>query len=136
MRGIYHDGRPGHRRVSGDVPEEGFHFLGGIQHGVVHVDVNDPGAAFYLLRRHLQGFLVLTAGNKARKLAGTGHVGAFANVGEVVFRIHRHGFQPAHFEAFLLFRKRTGQAVFNQCGQSPDVFRRSSATAANDVHMR
>ena len=61
--GVNHERRPGHGRVSGNIPQEGFHLPGRIQHGVVHVDVNDAGAAFYLLCGHLQGFLVLPGGN-------------------------------------------------------------------------
>ena len=84
MRRVDHECGFGDGGIIGDVPYETFHFLRAVQHGVVHVDVDDAGSVFYLPGCNLQGFVVFAFGNEAGEFPGSGHIRAFADVGEVV----------------------------------------------------
>ena len=53
-----------------------------VEHGLVHVDVDDLRAVFHLLAGHGQGFFVLAVQNHPRKRLGAGDVGALAHVDE------------------------------------------------------
>ena len=51
-----------------------------VEHGFVHVHVNDLRTVFDLLARHGQSLFVLAIQNHARKGLGAGHIGALTHV--------------------------------------------------------
>jgi hypothetical protein len=50
LRGVDHDRHAGDVRLRGDQVEEGDHRLDGVEHALVHVDVDDLRAVLDLLR--------------------------------------------------------------------------------------
>ena len=66
----------------GNQVQEAHHGGLAVEHGLVHVDVDDLGAVFHLLARHGQGLLELAVQDHARKGLGAGDVGALADVDE------------------------------------------------------
>ena len=56
---VDHDGDLADIRFRSDEAKEFLHRSLRIQHALIHVDVDDLGAAFYLLPRHRQGVIIL-----------------------------------------------------------------------------
>ena len=79
---VHHDRHLGNVRLAGDQVQEAHHRRLAVQHGLVHVDVDDLCAVLHLLARHGQRFLVLVVQDQARKGLGAGDVGALADVDE------------------------------------------------------
>jgi len=68
-----------------------------VEHGLVHVHVDDLGAVLHLLARHRQGFLVLLVEDHAREGLGAGDVGALADVDEQAIGANEHRLQAGEF---------------------------------------
>ena len=56
---VYHQDSLAHGRFSADVSAEGLHFLLAVEHGIVHIDVDDSCSAFYLLTGNSECLVVL-----------------------------------------------------------------------------
>ena len=82
LRGVDHDRNPGNVGLGGDQVEEPDHRGLGIQHALVHVDINNLRAIVDLILRDLQCRLVVLLSDEAGKFCGAGHVGALANIDE------------------------------------------------------
>ena len=82
FRRIDHHRHPGNVRLGGDEIQKFHHRRLGIEHRLVHVDVDDLRAALHLLARHVQRRVVIAGEYQARKGAGTRYIGTFANVNE------------------------------------------------------
>ena len=63
--------------------QESAHLDSGVQHGIVHIDIDNARSAFNLAGGNLQRFVVLPGGNQARELARTGHIGTLSDIGEI-----------------------------------------------------
>ena len=50
-------------------PHEPFHLSGTVQHGVIHIDVNDGRSILNLLCRYLQTFFIFALADQTRKFA-------------------------------------------------------------------
>ena len=59
LGGVDHDRHAGNVRLAGNQVEEAHHRRFGVEHPLVHVDIDDLRAAFHLLTRHVQRFAVL-----------------------------------------------------------------------------
>jgi hypothetical protein len=79
---VDHDGHTRDLGFAGDQLEEALHRRGRIEHGLVHVDVDDLGAVFHLLAGHGQRVFEAAFQHHARKGLGAGDVGALADVDE------------------------------------------------------
>jgi hypothetical protein len=79
--------------LGGDQVQEAHHGGLAVEHGLVHVDVDDLGAVLHLLARHGQGFLELAVQDHAREGLGAGDVGALAHVDEQRIRADGDGLQ-------------------------------------------
>ena len=84
VRRVNHQHRTADGRVVGDVAGEGLHLLTTVQHGVVHIDVDDRCATFYLLAGHGHGFFIFLFGYQTGKLARAGYIGALADIDKVL----------------------------------------------------
>ena len=69
MRGIYHNSGLGHSRIIGDITQELLHLKPGVQHGVIHIDVDDARPVLYLLGGDLKPGLVVPGCDQFRELA-------------------------------------------------------------------
>ena len=81
-RGIHHDRHAGDVGLAGHELQEPVHGGHGIEHALVHVDVDDLGAVLHLLERHRQRPGVVVRGDELAELRGAGDVGALADVDE------------------------------------------------------
>jgi hypothetical protein len=78
---VHHHRHLGDVGLGGDQVQKAHHGGLAVQHGLVHVHVDDLGAVFHLLARHGQRLFVLLE-DQARKGLGAGDVGALAHVDE------------------------------------------------------
>ncbi len=113
--------------------QEGDHRGFGVEQPLVHIDVDDLGAAAHLLPRHLDRGLVVAVADQAGEALRSRHVGALAHVHEERIGADREGFEA-------------GEAgVRGGCGSAPggdavdrgrdrgDVLGRGAAAAAGEV---
>ncbi|CCJ86418.1 hypothetical protein BN133_2795 [Cronobacter dublinensis 582] len=80
FRGVDHDGHAGDVRLAGDEIEETHHRRFGVEHPLIHVDIDNLRAALDLLARHVQRLAVFLFFDKALEFSGAGDVGALADV--------------------------------------------------------
>ena len=133
--GIDHQGGLRDGRVAGDVARELLHLDGGVEHRVVHIDVDYRGAAFDLAGGYLQGGIVFARGDEFGKFARAGHIGALADVGEPALpHVQTDGFQPADVGAFVLRGNGPGADSVHGRGDGSDVLGGGAAAAADKVH--
>ena len=69
MRGIYHNSGLGHSRIIGYITQELLHLKPGVQHGVIHIDVDDARPVLYLPRGDLKSGLIVSGRDQFRELA-------------------------------------------------------------------
>ena len=98
LGGVDHHRHPGNIGLGGNQVEEAHHGGLAVEHGLVHVDVDDLRAVFHLLARHGQRLLELAVQNHAGKDFGTGDIGALTDVdkrctGWTVLRANAHRLQ-------------------------------------------
>ena len=142
MGRVNHQRGARHGGVVGYVSDEGLHLLGAVKHGVVHVDVDDVGAALDLSGGYAQAFGVVACGYEPGELARTGHVGALAHVGEVArLEVDVRRLQSAYGKRSqpVALRLRSGQRSGGKrtygFGNGADVLRRSAAASPGYVEQ-
>ena len=69
MRGINHYRGLRHSRIIGHITQELLHLKPGIQHRVIHIDVDDACPVLNLTGRDLKSGLIIPGGNQFRELA-------------------------------------------------------------------
>ena len=79
LGGVDHEGDFGDLGLGGEELEEAGHGGDAVNHALVHADVDDVCAVFYLLAGYADGFFVLAFLDQLGELGGSGDVGAFAN---------------------------------------------------------
>ena len=83
---VNHDGHARDVGLAGDQVQKPDHGGLAVEHGLVHVDVDDLRAVFHLLPGDSQRLLVVPVQHHAGKRLGTGDVGALADVDEQIAR--------------------------------------------------
>ena len=106
LRAVDHHRDPRDLGLGGDQVEEGRHRLLGIEHALVHVDVEQVGARAHLVERHLGGLPEVALLDQVREAARAGDVGALADHREVRVGADREGLEAA--EAGDAARRRGG----------------------------
>ena len=96
MGRVDHYGGLCHFRFPGYVAEELLHFQPGVQHGVVHVDVNDGRTVLDLPGGDPQGLCVVSCGYELGELAGPRHICPLSDVCEVIPPVNLHALQPTY----------------------------------------
>ena len=141
LRAVHHDRQPGDFRLGRHHVEERGHRRFRVEHPLVHVDVEDVGAATHLLERDRRRLGVIAVGNQPREALRSGDVGPLADQNEI--RVWPDG---QRLEAGILCelfrdagsgvrggRPRPGWERLDGIGNRPDVSGRCPATAADDV---
>ena len=99
MRRVYHQRRLRYCRVIRYIADETLHFLRAVQHGVVHVYVNDRSSVLYLSGCYLQRLVIFSLGDQACELTGARYIGPFSDICEVVASdIYCYRLQTADFQ--------------------------------------
>ncbi len=83
FRGIDHYGHARNVRFRGNQVEECGHRLFRVEKALVHVDVEDIGAALDLLARNCKRAIVIAGLDELAEFGGAGHVGPLAHHNEV-----------------------------------------------------
>ena len=134
VRGVYHHRGPCNVRLAGDVPQEGAHPLRGVEHRVVHIDVDDRRSALYLGGSDGERLAVFLRSDKFRELARTRDVGPFSYVGEVAAPVDQHRLQSAYREGLAGLEAARGKPL-HRFRQSLDVLRSGAAAASDYVQQ-
>ena len=134
MRGIYHYRSLGHSRIIGHITQELLHLKTGIQHRIVHIDVDDARPVLNLLRRDLKPGLIIPGGYQFRELPRTRHVGSFPDIREIVPPVNRHAFQSADVKHIVRFRNHSWGYSFNRFRNCLDVLWSRSAASSHNIH--
>ena len=79
---IHHNGHTGNIGLTRNQIDKAHHGSLAVQHGLIHVDIDDLRAILHLLACHRQSIFVLLVQNHAGKRLGACHVGAFTHVDE------------------------------------------------------
>ena len=83
LRTVDHDRQPGDIRLRGHQVQKGYHLLFCIQHGIVHVHIDNLCPAFYLASCHVEGLLVFLLAYEPCKLTRPCHIGSLTHIYEV-----------------------------------------------------
>ena len=130
---VYHHRDAGDVGLGGDQVQEALHARDRIEHGLVHIDVDDLRAVLDLLARHGQGLVVLLFADQAREHLAARDVGALAHVHEQRFLVDVDRFQArqARLDGHLGHGAR-GQRR-DLVGDGADVVGRGAAAAAGHI---
>ena len=95
FRAVDHDRHSGHLGLGRDEIQESRHRSLGIEHRLVHVDVDDVRAPTNLFNSYLGCICVRVRLDEAGKLAGPRHIRSLANHDEIAVRTDRQGLETA-----------------------------------------
>jgi len=132
---VEHDRHAGDVRFAGNEVQEAGHGRLGVEHPLVHVDVDHLRATLHLLAGDVGGGGVVAGQDELGEAARTGDVGTLADVDEVGLRRDDQRLQAA--EAGIGRRGGDGprRQVAQRLGKGADVSRGGAATAADDVEQ-
>ena len=130
---VNHDWHAGDVRLRGNVVQKRGHGLLGIEHGFVHVDVDNLRAVFDLLPRHGKRCFEFAGEDQLGKFGRAGDVGALADVDEARIRPQHQRLEPAETGIALRLRENVRRESAHGLGNRTDVRGCRSAAAAGDV---
>ena len=133
LGGVDHDRDARDVRLRANEIQEGGHRLLRIQHGFVHVDVDDLRAAVDLAARDDQRLGVIAGENQARERLGAGDVGALADIDEQRVRADVERLQSGKPQLLFDDRNLARGDSLQRRGHCPYVRGRGTAAAAGDV---
>ncbi len=120
-------------RLRGHQVQERGHGLDAVQHGLVHVDVDDLGAVLHLVPGHIQGGVVFLVEDELLEARRAGDVGALADVDEQRVLADGEGLQAAEAALGLDGGDLPGRVPGHRLGDGLDMVRGRAAAAADDV---
>ena len=133
LGGIDHDRHLGDLRFRCHQVKELHHALGGFQHPLIHVDVDDLGAVLHLVTGHVQGSVVILFLDQAQKAFGAGHIGPLAHVNEQGVLADGAGFQARQPAGDLDFGNLSWRQSFHGLRHGGNVLGGGTAAASDDV---
>ncbi len=135
LRRVDHDRHTGDVGLRRDQVEERRHGLHAVDQAVVHVDVDDLGAALHLLQRHFERLAVLVVLDQPAEPGRAGDVGALADVDERDVVGERERLQPGQLQSRPASRNETRRRARDCAGDRTDVRRRRAAAPTDDVEQ-
>ena len=133
-RRVDHDGHASRCIVVGQHSEKCGHFRFRVEHGVVHVDIDDLRPCFDLPSCSGNGFSIVFFINETKEFSASGHVASFADADEsrVFFaclqRVETRQDERPFLGLYLAWLMR-----FRDFGDGANMLRRRSATPSCDV---
>jgi hypothetical protein len=134
LRAVDHDRNARNLRLGANEIQEPGHRLLGVEHALIHVDVDDVRAVAYLLKGDRNSLRVVAFGDQLSELGRPGHVGALTHHDEVRLWPNDQGLEAAEARivAFAL-GPRARRQVADRLGDGLDVVRSRATAATNDV---
>ena len=86
FRGVQHNRHARDIRLGGEQIQEGHHRRLGVEHALVHIDVDNLRAVFYLSSSDIQGGRIIIGQNKLLEARRAGDIAALADIHEQAFR--------------------------------------------------
>ncbi len=133
LGGVDHDRHARDVRLAGDQVEEAHHRRLGVEHALVHVDVDHLGAGFDLLQGDFQRLAVILLADQPGELGAAGDVGALADVDEQRVAVDGEGLQARQAAGPGDLRDDARRVLGHGLGNRLDMRRRGAAAAADDV---
>ena len=130
---IQHDRNSCDFRFRCDQVQKTPHGADRIQHGFVHVDIDDLGTVFDLLTRDCQCLVVFLVQNHPGESLRTRDVRAFADIDEQGIIVDREGFQTGQAHCRRDDRYLSGRQRGNGLRDGADMVRRRAATASDHI---
>ena len=133
FRTVDHERHTRHFRLGRDVVQEGPHRAFGIEHALVHVHVEDVGAAPHLVDRDLHGRAEVTGLDQPREPGGARHVRALPDHLEVAVGPNRQRLEAAELSQTGQFGDDADGRTAHGLRDGRNVVRCRAAAAADDV---
>ena len=131
--GVDHDRHAGDVRLTGDQVQETHHRRFGVEHPLIHVDIDNLRAALHLLTGNIQRFAVLLFFDQTLELRGAGNVSTLTHVHKQAVVADGQRLKAGKATG----NRKLGQPAWRQPGHGVahggDVLRRGAAAAADDV---
>ncbi len=102
LRTVDHHGHARDLGFGGDVVEERGHRLLGVEHALIHVDVDQIRAAAHLIESDVRRLRVVARADQPREARGTGHVGALTDHLEVRIGTDRQRFKAGELRVVAI----------------------------------
>ncbi len=134
LGGIDHDGHAADVRLRGHQVQKPPHGGFGIQHALVHVDVDHLGAVLHLLAGDLQRLIVVILLDQLAEPGGSGDVGAFAHVHEQTVPIDVERLQAGQAAGDGPFHDPSRRGLRYRVADGGDMGGRGATTSAHHVH--
>ncbi len=113
--------------------DEMTHLRLGVEHSVVHINVDDLCAVFDLSSSDVARLIVVFFVDKSQKLTAARHVTSFADVDEIAFGGNVDGVESCEGETLRNVGHDSRTVAACQVGERADVFGRRAAASADDV---
>ena len=113
----------------------------GIEQSVVHIDVEDHSASFYLMAGNRECLVVVLLIDESQELATSCHIASLAYIDESDFGSENQRFETGEakksVQSFLSIRKSmiNPTILSNQMGDGPNMVGCCPTTASNDVYQ-
>ena len=131
--GVDHNRHAGDIRLTGDQVEETRHRRFGVEHPLIHIDIDNLCAAFHLLARHIQRFVIFFFFNQAFEFRRAGDVGAFADVHKQAVIADIQRLKAGKTTGDGDFRQLARRQAGDRAAHGGDMFRRGAAAAADNI---
>ena len=131
--GVDHNRHAGDIRLTGDQVEETRHRRFGVEHPLIHIDIDNLRAAFHLLARHIQRFVIFFFFNQAFEFRRAGNVGAFADVHKQAVIADIQRLKAGKTTGDGDFRQLARRQAGHRAAHGGDMFRRGTAAAADNI---
>ncbi len=135
VRGVDHERHGGDVGLARGVQQEPLHGGGRVEQGVVHVNVDDGGAVFDLVARDRHGAGHVVRLHDVQELAGPRHVGAFADVDEILVAGGGEGVEAGEAQETRLRLGDAGLHAVERLRDRRDVGGRRTAASARDIEL-
>ena len=133
FRRVDHDGYPVDVGVGDDEVQEVDHLVAGVEHGVVHVDVDDLCSRLDLLAGDVERLGVVLFVNEPQEFARAGYVASLADVYEVGLARDYQVVESAQVQPMVAGSRTTGCGPGHEFAIGRNVFGGGSAATAHDV---
>jgi len=133
--GINHHRDPGNFGITGQNIQEPAHGIDGIEHGIVHIHIDDLSTTTHLAAAHFKGLFQLVFLNQTSKFSAASHVGSLAHIHEQTVVGDVQGFQSCQPGSGSTFFKSSGLDACEGRADSLDEIGCGATTTAGNIQQ-